>query len=125
MDALGNEVGPAPLELERSSDGHGRVCLAVAGEVDISNLDRLHQTILAILAEPSVSTLTLDFQGLDFIDSSGVEIVMKAKQLADTSGVGLYLVNAHGKVLRVLSILGIDKVLAPSEEPRPQSPPAM
>jgi anti-anti-sigma factor len=119
MDATANEIGPAPLELERSDEGHGRACLAVAGEIDISNLDRLREAIFAILAEPQVTGLTLDFGALDFIDSSGVEILMQAKQMADRRGVGFCLVNAHGKVQRVLAILGVDKVLAPTEEHRP------
>ncbi|GAA1820399.1 STAS domain-containing protein [Planosporangium flavigriseum] len=119
MDAIGNEIGPAPLELSRSNNGDGRACLEAAGEIDISNLDRLRETVSAILAEPQVTELTLDFGALDFIDSSGVEVIMGAKQVADRRGVAYCLINAHGKVQRVLAILGIDKVLAPTEQRQP------
>ncbi|MCW2643667.1 MAG: hypothetical protein JWP76_5973 [Dactylosporangium sp.] len=119
MDTGGNEIGSAPLELERSNDGYARVRLAVAGEIDISNLDRLREVVTAILAEPHLTGLLLDFAALDFIDSSGVEVLMQAKQLADRRGTGFALINAHGKVQRVLAILGVDKVLAPTEQRRP------
>jgi anti-anti-sigma factor len=119
MDTAGNEIGPAPLQLDRSNDGQGRVCLVATGEVDISNLDRLRDAVTAILAEPHVIGLMLDFAALDFIDSSGVEVLMTAKHLADHRGVDFSLINAHGKVQRVLAILGVDKVLAPTEQRRP------
>jgi anti-sigma B factor antagonist len=119
MDAAGNEIGPAPLALDRSTDGYGRVCLTVSGEIDISNLARLHEAVSAILAEPHVTGLLLDFAGLDFIDSSGVEVLMRGKRAADRRGIGFGLLNAHGKVQRVLAILGVDKVLAPTEQHRP------
>jgi anti-anti-sigma factor len=119
MDTGGNEIGSAPLELERSNDGYGRVRLAVAGEIDISNLDRLREVVTAILAEPHLTGLLLDFAPLDFIDSSGVEVLMQAKQLADRRGAGFALINARGKVQRVLAILGVDKFLAPTEQHRP------
>jgi anti-sigma B factor antagonist len=119
VDSAGNEIGPAPLELDRSNDGYGRVRLAVAGEIDISNLDRLREAVTAILAEPHVTGLLLDFTSLDFIDSSGVAVLMRAKQAADHRGIGFALIKAHGKVQRVLAILGVDKILMPTEQRRP------
>jgi anti-sigma B factor antagonist len=118
MDSAGNEIGAAPLELDRSNDGYGRVCLAVTGEVDISNLDRLREAVAAVLAEPHVTGLLLDLTPLDFIDSSGVQVLMLAKQVADRRGIGFALINAHGEVRRVLAILGVDRILAATEQRR-------
>jgi hypothetical protein len=39
MDTAGNQIGPAPLTLDRSVDVHGQVHLRVAGELDSSNVD--------------------------------------------------------------------------------------
>jgi anti-anti-sigma factor len=119
MDTAGGEIDPAPLRLDRSADGDGRVCLAVAGELDISNLDRLREAVDAILARPHLTALVLDFSPLDFIDSSGVQVLTGAKRTADSRGVGFWVINAHGKVLRVLSILGLDQVLFATEQPEP------
>jgi anti-sigma B factor antagonist len=118
MGAAGNEIGPAPLELDRSTDGFGRVCLTVAGEIDISNLDRLRDAVSAILAEPDIAWLALDFTPLEFIDSSGVAVLVQAKQAAERRGIEFCVLNAHGKVQRVLAIIGVDKVLSPNDEHR-------
>jgi anti-anti-sigma factor len=119
MDIDGHEIGPAPLEFDRSGDGCGRVCLTVAGELDISNLERLREAVTGILAEPGTSALVLDFDPLDFIDSSGVQILIWAKRIADSRGIGLRVTNTHGRVHRVLTILGVHEVLTAAAQPRP------
>ncbi|MGC9668293.1 STAS domain-containing protein [Planosporangium sp. 12N6] len=116
METAGHEIGPAPLELGRSSDGPGRVCLAVTGELDISNLDRLRDAFTAILAQPQTVALVVDFGQLEFIDSSGVQVLMRARQDADRRGTVFRVVNAHGKVLRVLTILGVHEILSATDE---------
>ncbi|GII25812.1 STAS domain-containing protein [Planosporangium mesophilum] len=117
MDTSGHEIGPAPLQIDRSSDGHGRVCLAVAGELDISNLDRLRHAVDGVLAEPGVTALVLDLRPLQFIDSSGVQVLMRGRRTAAGRGIDFGILNAHGKVLRVLSVLGVHDVLSITEQP--------
>jgi anti-sigma B factor antagonist len=99
------------LELDRADDGHGQVCLSAAGEVDISNLERLREVITGILAEPGLTGLVLDLAPLDFIDSSGVQVLLAAKRAADGRGIAFSLAGAHGKVLRVLTILNLHEFL--------------
>jgi anti-sigma B factor antagonist len=122
MDTAGHEIGPAPLQLDRSSDGYGRVCLAVAGELDISNLDRLRQAVEGVLAEPGIAALVLDLRPLDFIDSSGVQVLTRGRRTAVSRGIDFGVINAHGKVLRVLSVLGVHDVLSITEQ-REDEPP--
>jgi anti-sigma B factor antagonist len=118
MDTAGVGVEPARLELHRSAEGDGRVRLAAAGEVDISNLDGLRQTITGILAEPGLTSLVLDLQPLDFIDSAGVQVLLRAKRIADGRRVAFSVANAHGKVLRVLTILNLHDFLSSTDPGR-------
>ncbi|NJC73565.1 STAS domain-containing protein [Planosporangium thailandense] len=118
MGVAGNEIGPTPLRLTRSADGSGRVSLTVAGEVDISNLCRLDDELSSILTDPHVTQLIVDVAPLEFIDSSGVEVLMRARQAARRRSTGFALANAHGRVQRVLAVLGVDRVLASTVEPR-------
>jgi anti-anti-sigma factor len=98
--------------MERSATSLGQVCLAIAGEIDLSNVERLRETVNAILGTPGVAELVLDLGPLDFIDSLGVRTLVEAKGLADGQRIGFSVVNARDKVLRVLTILGVDRALA-------------
>jgi anti-anti-sigma factor len=117
MDTTGVGIEPARLELDRSDDGYGQARLVATGEVDISNLDRLREEISDVLAEPGLTGLVLDLGLLDFIDSSGVQVLLSGKRTADGRGVAFSVANAHGKVLRVLTILNLHHILAPAEQP--------
>lgn len=113
-------VNPAPLAFEGIKTSHGYVRLAVYGEIDLSNAERLRKTLAAILDEPDLSRLDLDFGGLAFIDSQGITALIGALRRARTRRIHFGVVNAHGPVLRVLEIVGVDKLLiTPASAPEP------
>jgi anti-sigma B factor antagonist len=114
MDTAGVGLEPAHLALDRSEEGPGRVRLTATGEIDISNLERLRSTITGVLAEPGLVGLTLDLAPLEFIDSAGVQVLLSAKRAADDGGIAFSVANAHGKVLRVLTILNLHDFLGPA-----------
>jgi anti-anti-sigma factor len=107
------EIESAPLAFERLDAFLGYACLAISGEIDISNGDRLRSLLVAILNEPNLKQVELDLAGLTFIDSQGVGTLVSAQRQAQARQVEFGVVNAHGPVLRVLQVLGVDKVLAP------------
>jgi anti-sigma B factor antagonist len=90
------------------------VCLTTSGEIDICNVDRLRATIESIINEPATQRLTLDFAGLDYIDSMGVSALVAGMRMSQRNGTAFSVVHPRGEVLRVLKILGLDQVLAPS-----------
>jgi anti-sigma B factor antagonist len=70
--------------LIRSTNRGGHWTLALEGELDLSNTQTLDQEIR--LAEASATTITLDLRGLEFIDSSGLKIILEAQQRALLTG---------------------------------------
>jgi anti-sigma B factor antagonist len=104
-----------PLALTRSSTSNGTVRLAASGEIDICNVDRLRTTIESIVSEPATERLTLDFADLDYIDSTGVSALIAGVRLSQQNGTAFSVVNPRGEVLRVLRILGLERVLIPSQ----------
>jgi anti-anti-sigma factor len=109
-----NRAAQDPLKLTRLNAGYGAVCLAAAGEIDFCNAHRLRETIEAILVEPATQQLTLDFADLDYIDSTGASALVVGMRLGQRQRTGFTIINPHGEVLRVLRILGLDDLLAPS-----------
>ncbi|GII23071.1 STAS domain-containing protein [Planosporangium mesophilum] len=112
MDTPRVGIAPASLDLVRSDDGHGNARLVTTGEVDISNLERLHETIAAVLAEPGTTSLVIDVQPLDFIDSTGIQVLLSAMRTAQHRGITFSVANAHGKVLRIMTVLNLYDLLS-------------
>ena len=82
------------------------VRLALHGEIDASNarsgLD------LLLTADPCPgAAVTLDLSDVDFIDSSGVSMLLKIRSYLDGMGCRFALANPSPPVVRVLTILGL------------------
>ena len=55
--------------------------------------------------------LILDFEGLSFMDSSGIAVVIRAKRRMETLGGSLTVTNIPRQAARVLETAGLDKYL--------------
>ncbi len=111
MDAGRTRVGAAPLSMSRTVTEQGMACLAPAGELDMSNLDGFRDTLLGALAEPDLAGVVVDLGALEFLDSMGVQVLLQAKRRALGRQVPFSVVNARGRVLRVLTIIGVHDLL--------------
>jgi anti-sigma B factor antagonist len=120
VQVMGEEPA-AHLVLDRSTDATGRVCLAVAGAVDLVTADQLGAAILNALHEPQVADVVLDFARLDFIDSIGIDTLVTGLRVADKRKIGYRVVNARGKVRAHLHLLGLDELLAAEPDGRPDA----
>jgi anti-anti-sigma factor len=86
----------------------GVIVVRLDGELDVASALPL-QTVLAALEE-SAANVCLDLRGLQFLDSSGLRIILGAhRQLAPVGE--LYLRCRPGAVRRALRISGVDQVL--------------
>jgi anti-sigma B factor antagonist len=85
----------------------GGVALVLSGELDISVTERVERELLRIESERP-ATLVLDLAGLEFIDSSGMRLVMQADQRARRDGRRLAVVPGEGTARRLLRILGLE-----------------
>jgi anti-anti-sigma factor len=83
----------------------------IRGELDISAAPDLRERLLAILNHRTVSRLILDLSKLEFMDSSGVAVLVNTERRARLLGRTLVLVAPQRAVLRVLQISGIDHCL--------------
>jgi anti-sigma B factor antagonist len=96
------------LELsERTHDGH--VVVELRGDLDISTASDARERLLAILAGQAASALILDLSGLDFLDSTGVSVLVAIEQRAGVRGRKLFLAAPQKIVARVLRITSLDK----------------
>lgn len=86
------------------------VRLAVFGEVDAVSVPQLESS-LSEAADAGCAEVVLDFTGLEFIDSSGLSVLVSAhKQLRD-SGIELVISSLPPPARRIFDISGLDQVL--------------
>ena len=84
----------------------GQSLLAVAGEVDMSNADRLHDAIIEA-ATRADSEVEVDVSGVTFIDSTGLSALVRARSELEPRGIAIELRNSTPQVARILEITGL------------------
>jgi anti-sigma B factor antagonist len=98
------------LDLHVTAAG-GYTVVEVGGEIDLASApqlrDCLHQTI-----DAGSRQLVVDLRQVSFIDSEGLGVLVGARRRLLRYGHdgGIQLVCAHGLVLRVLRVTGLDGV---------------
>jgi anti-anti-sigma factor len=87
-----------------------RAIVALPGEIDITNSAAMTTSLLAVLDDPGL--VIADMTGTTFCDSSGLRMLIIARDRAEASGCTLRIViRPDGSVARSLAILGMDRML--------------
>jgi anti-anti-sigma factor len=89
---------------------NGIASLALEGELDLATASTLAQR-LGELEDNGSTHLVVDLGGLDFIDSTGLRVLLQANARADERGHELTLHPAPETVQRVFEITGAQEVL--------------
>jgi anti-anti-sigma factor len=98
-----------PFSVTVSKDGD-RATLELRGELDMSGTDRL-RIALEQAEQPPSGLLVLDLSKLDFIDSTGLEVLLRAARRAHDSGRRLIVARPSRYVRRLLEMTAIDQSL--------------
>lgn len=83
----------------------------VAGDMDVATVPELDAAIQKRLADGYL-VLVLDLAGVTFLDSSGLGVLVSHHKTLRRQSGSLRIANASPRVLAVLSITGLDEVLA-------------
>jgi len=85
--------------------------VALPAEIDLSNADQVREELLAVLNR-GPDALIVDMSGTRFCDSACVNALVRTHKRAAESGAGMRLVVTASGVQRVLTITGIDGLMA-------------
>lgn len=100
-------MGHRGFEVTRRDAGSVSV-LVVGGAVDVTCCRRLVAAIHEALGE-APEQLVLDLCGIEFVDSSGLGVLVHARRRARRLGIQLKLVCNVPSALKVLSLTGLDR----------------
>ncbi|HTU75549.1 MAG TPA: STAS domain-containing protein [Trebonia sp.] len=80
-------------------------------EVDLTSADRLREALLAVLTSEAAA-LIVDMTATTFCDSAAIHAITRATRRAAADGAEIRLAACTPPVLRLLGLLGIDRVIA-------------
>ena len=84
--------------------------LEVKGEIDVFTAKNLREKIKDIYNEKQ-KDIILDFKQLNYIDSTGLGVIIGAYGRMKEKNNNLIIINAKQNVLKLLTITGLDKIL--------------
>ena len=93
------------LSVERPE--RGVVVVHMYGEIDLASVPRLGELIRQRLTAAALRTVVLDLSGVEFLSSSGLELLLNAQRRAEYRGVELYLIPGARCVQRLLDLTGM------------------
>lgn len=98
-DQITVTVTPAPA---------GAVVVTAGGEVDMLTSPQLRTVVLEQFVDGAgVELVVLDLDGVTFLGTSGLAVLIEVREAAHASGVELRIVSSSRRVLRPLTIAGL------------------
>ena len=101
-------MNPAPFKV-RSEQQDGVFVVTVEGELDMNTAPALERELEAPAAGNGAAVL-LDLSACEFIDSTGIALIVRCWQLLDGNG-RFALCGISDQVERVLDITGIEEAI--------------
>ncbi|MFC5748843.1 STAS domain-containing protein [Actinomadura rugatobispora] len=96
------------LNVSTASQG-GHAVVTATGELDLYTAPRL-QTALAGLLREQLDRVVVDMSGIDFCDSTGMNVLLSAFKRLKERGGTLELAAPRPAVRRILQVTGLDSV---------------
>jgi anti-sigma B factor antagonist len=100
------------LDVSVSRPEPSTALVEVRGEIDVATTPQLRAMLQQLTDDDSVCSLVVDLDGVDFIDSSGLGVLIGCARRLRSRGEAreLHLVCTRVNLLRVFEITGLDGV---------------
>jgi anti-sigma B factor antagonist len=97
------------LEVDSSRPPH--TVLAVKGEVDVYTAPRLRERLVELVSQGH-RQLVVDLEGVEFLDSTGLGVLVGGLKRVRSHDGDLGLVCTQSRILKVFEITGLTKVFS-------------
>ena len=87
----------------------GFAVLAVSGEVDVATVPRLREQLHGLVAQGS-NKIIVNLDAVDFLDSTGLGVLVGALKRVRSNDGDLYLVCTQARIRKVFEVTGLTKV---------------
>ena len=96
------------LSLSTRTEGD-RTVVEVGGEIDVYTAPRLREQLVDLVADGKYH-LVVDMERVDFLDSTGLGVLVGGLKRVRTQDGSLRLVCTQDRILKIFRITGLDKV---------------
>jgi anti-sigma B factor antagonist len=88
------------------------------GEIDLYTAPRLHSELAAVIANAApASRFVVDMSGVEFCDSTGMNVLLSCLRQARERGGDLELAAPRPAVKKILQVTGLDAVFTIGADP--------
>jgi anti-sigma B factor antagonist len=106
-------VTPTPFEVKNEALEDGVIAFAVHGELDLNTAPQLDGPLENALAAANDASVLIDLGKCEFIDSTGIALIVRAWQRLDREAGGdgkgrLVICCSNDQVERLLKITGVE-----------------
>src|SRR2546423_11422630 len=98
---MGATMGSTRQLTVHAESVNGVARIALSGELDVESTEILQQH-LAKSEQDDISATMLDLRDLSFLDSTGLQAVVEAKERAEASGRRLIIIGARASSRRII-----------------------
>ena len=92
-------------------DAHTLIC-HVVGEIDHHNAVILRNELDLAMESSDCDAVILDLSRTNFMDSSGIGLIMGRMRKADELEIKFFLSNVSERIGRILKMSGLDKIIS-------------
>ena len=94
-----------------TAEKNGALIVRVTGDIDHHSAIGLREEIDGELVRAKPKEIILDFGGTDFMDSSGLGLILGRVRKTEEMGIRLTLLNPSEQILRILRLAGVERSL--------------
>jgi anti-sigma B factor antagonist len=99
------------VELQVSSRSQGdHTIVTLAGEIDLYTAPRLQTELVAAMRSADPALVVVDMSGVEFCDSTGMNVLLAAHRQACARGGDLALAAPRAPVRKILEVTGLASV---------------
>ena len=106
--SVGGNLRPVNLELETDKRGD-RSVVTLRGEIDVYTAPRLRQALID-LVEGGATQIVVDMSAVDFLDSTGLGVLVGGLKRVKSNDGELRLVVSQDRIMKIFDITGLAKV---------------
>ena len=105
--SVGSASVNSDFQVDVRTDGSAAI-IAVSGELDLATAPALESELERVArSESELELLVLDLRKLQFMDSTGLSVIVKAHQRLSDDGRNLCLIRGPQQVQRLLDVTGV------------------
>ena len=100
-----------------TNESGSRVEVTIHGELDLATAPRLHEEFQRVAALDGLELVVVDLRRLEFLDSTGLETILRLEADARANGAKVAVVRGPRAVERLFAVMQLDQRLRIVDDP--------